>query len=133
MPHAIIEYSANMESKIDLDGLIGAVHAAALETGVFPIGGLRTRAARRDNFKIADGHADNGFIHFILKIGPGRDEETKKNAMEHIFGAACDFLEPTFTASPLGLSIELTELPATLRINKNNLHDYVEKRSASNG
>ena len=129
MPHAIIEYSANMESKIDLDELIATVHQAALETGVFPEGGLRTRAARRDNYKIADGHADNGFVHFILKIGPGRDEETKKNAMDHIFGAACDFLGPTFDTSPLGLSIEVFELPPVLRINKNNLHEWVSKRS----
>lgn len=133
MPHVIIEYSANMESKIDVDGLIDSVHGAALETGVFPEGGLRTRAARRDNFKIADGHADNGFVHFILKIGPGRDEETKKNAMEHIFAAACDYLGPTYDSSPLGLSIEVQELPEILRINKNNLHEYVKARSEANG
>ena len=122
-----------MERKIDLDGLIDSVHNAALETGVFPIGGLRTRAARRDNYKIADGHQDNGFVHFILKIGPGRDEETKKNAMEHIFGAACAYLQPIYDSSPLGLSIELQELPTVLRINKNNLHEHVSARVGENG
>ena len=48
MPHLIVEYSANLERDVDIPRLVAAVHAAALETGVFPIGGIRTRAERRD-------------------------------------------------------------------------------------
>ena len=56
MPHLIVEYSANLERDVDIPRLVAAVHAAALETGVFPIGGIRTRAERRDIYQVADSH-----------------------------------------------------------------------------
>ena len=71
MPHLIVEYSANLERDVDIPRLVGAIHAAALETGVFPVGGIRTRAARREIHQVADGHPDNGFIHVQARIGRG--------------------------------------------------------------
>ncbi|MBV9079473.1 MAG: 5-carboxymethyl-2-hydroxymuconate isomerase, partial [Methylobacteriaceae bacterium] len=44
MPHIIVEYSANLDGAISPRRLVNGLHAAALETGVFPLGGLRTRA-----------------------------------------------------------------------------------------
>ena len=75
MPHIIIEYSDNVGKLIQLDGLIENVHKTAISTGIFSIGGLRVRAARRDHYKVADGHPDNGFVHVELKIGPGRKKK----------------------------------------------------------
>ena len=129
MPHIIIEYSGNMEEKMDLDDLIEMVHATAVETGVFPLGGLRVRCARRDHYKLADGHPDNGFVHVELKIGPGRDRETKIAALNQIFGTVEEHLKPIFENSPLAMSAELNEFDGELRINKNNMHKYVEERA----
>jgi len=47
MPHIVVEYSANLRGRIEPEELIECVHRAALRTGVFPIGGTRTRAAER--------------------------------------------------------------------------------------
>ena len=129
MPHIILEYSGNIEDKMALDSLIEKVHATAVETGIFPLGGLRVRAARRDHYKIADGHPDNGFIHVELKIGPGRDRETKIAALNQIFGTVEDHLKPLHENGPLAMSIELNEFDGKLRINKNNMHKYVEERA----
>ena len=63
MAHAIVEYSANLEEKIDMDGLIAVIHEACLNTGAFPLTGMRTRGARRDLYKIANGIIDANFIH----------------------------------------------------------------------
>ena len=35
MPHFILEYSANLNDDLDLDGLFGALHETAMDTGVF--------------------------------------------------------------------------------------------------
>jgi 5-carboxymethyl-2-hydroxymuconate isomerase len=129
MPHIIIEYSDNLEKKINLDQLIEKVHKIAIDTGVFPIGGLRIRAAKREHYKIADGHPDNCFIHVELKIGPGRDKETKKLALEKIFSNLEDYLRPTHENSPLAMSAELNEFDFELRINKNNIHKHIEERA----
>ena len=50
MPHVIVEYSANLAAAVEIKSLLAALHEAALETGVFPAGGIRTRAERRDEY-----------------------------------------------------------------------------------
>ena len=128
MPHAIIEYSANLENHIDLEGLVDRIHGACIKTGVFPLTGMRTRAARRDNYKIADGNRQACFVHLILKIGPGRAEEINKKAMEDIFEALSSYMKPLYDTAPVALSIEIFELPRVLRINQHNLKDYVPEQ-----
>ncbi|MDP6109572.1 MAG: 5-carboxymethyl-2-hydroxymuconate isomerase [Rhodospirillales bacterium] len=127
MAHAIIEYSANIEDRLKLDELIEKIHNAAINSGVFPIGGMRTRAARRDHYRIADGHPDNGFVHVLMKLGPGRDVATKKKAQDFIFAAIDEHLLPLVKKCPLAVSFEMVELPEN-RINQNNIHDYLKAR-----
>lgn len=130
MPHLIVEYSSNLEDekRVDIRALVDAVHAAALETGVFPIGGLRTRAARRDIYRIADGHADNGFVHVQARIGTGRTAEVRQKAAEHIFAAVKRVTAGAFSTSPLGLTLEIVEIDLVGALKHNNLHEIVEQR-----
>jgi 5-carboxymethyl-2-hydroxymuconate isomerase len=109
------------------------VHQAALATGVFPIGGIRTRAYAAEDYVIADGHPENAFVHLSLKVGHGRDLQTRKRACEAIFEAACRYLEPIFEAIPLGISLEMQEIDPVLTFKKNNLHDYVKRRQGGAG
>jgi 5-carboxymethyl-2-hydroxymuconate isomerase len=129
MAHILIEYSANLEQLIDFPGFLEAVHRAALATGVFPIGGLRTRAYPAEHYRIADGHPDNGFVHTMLRVGHGRDVETRKRACEMIFAAICDQLTDIYRHLPLGLSLEMQEIDPVLTLKKNNLHEYVKQRT----
>jgi 5-carboxymethyl-2-hydroxymuconate isomerase len=128
MPHLIIEYSANLERAIDIPQLVQAVHAAALETGVFPIGGIRTRAARREVYRIADGHPDNGFIHVQARIGVGRSPEVRQQAAEHIFACVKAETAKAFASRPLGLMFEIVEIDPVGSLKHNNLHAIVEAR-----
>ena len=70
MAHAIVEYSANLEDKVDLDNLISTVHEACLNTGVFPLTGMRTRGARRDYYKIANGKNRRMFHSSSIEARP---------------------------------------------------------------
>jgi 5-carboxymethyl-2-hydroxymuconate isomerase len=130
MAHILIEYSANLAERIDLPQLLRALHASALATGIFPIGGVRTRAYEAEHYRIADGHPDNAFVHTMLRVGHGRDVETRKRACEAIFGTLCDQLADLFERMPLGLSLEMQEIDPVLTLKKNNLHEYVKKRMA---
>ena len=133
MAHIIIEYSANLRGQFDLDGFLGAVHGAALATGVFPIGGIRTRAYAAENYVIADGDSANAFVHISLRVGHGRDVETRKRACEAIFAAACQQLGAVFERLPLGIALEMQEIDPVLTFKKNNLHEYVKQREAQRG
>lgn len=133
MAHIVIEYSAGLRGRLDLPEFLTAVHQAALATGVFPIGGIRTRAYAAEDYVIADGHPENAFVHLSLKVGHGRDLQTRKRACEAIFEAACRYLAPIFEAVPLGISLEMQEIDPVLTFKKNNLHDYVKRRQGGAG
>ena len=128
MAHIVIEYSAGLRDRLDLPTFLAEVHQAALATGVFPIGGIRTRAYEAEHYVIADGHRDNAFVHLSLKVGHGRDLETRKRAGEAIFDAACRHLAPLSDELPLGISLEMQEIDPVLTFKKNNLHEYVKRR-----
>jgi 5-carboxymethyl-2-hydroxymuconate isomerase len=128
MPHIIIEYSANLAEDIDVPGLVSAVHQAALETGIFPIGGLRTRAARRNIYAIADGHPDNAFVHVQVRIGAGRTPEIRQSAADQIFAAVKANTVKTFAIRPLGLTLELVEIDPVGSLKHNGLHAAVLAR-----
>ena len=128
MPHQIIEYSANLESSVDIDALLTVLHETAASIDALPVGGLRTRAVPREHYRIADGHPDNAFINVVLRLAPGRPFEVRKEAGEQLFQALCDYLEPVYSSSPLAISYEIQELDADLRWKKNNLRDYLASR-----
>jgi 5-carboxymethyl-2-hydroxymuconate isomerase len=127
MPHLNIEYSANLGEALDIQALVDRIHETALETGIFPLGGVRTRAEARTHYRIANGNPDAGYIHMIVRIGSGRDAETRRSAGEKIFGALCDFTDEVYRSRPLALSFELHEIPPDMAWRKNNLHDLLKK------
>jgi 5-carboxymethyl-2-hydroxymuconate isomerase len=130
MPHLNIEYSANLEEALDIQALVDTIHETALSTGIFPLGGVRTRAEPRKYHRIANGDPSAGYIHMIVRIGPGRDLETRRNAGERIFGALCDFTDALYRSRPLALSFELHEIPKEMAWRKNNLHELLKKELA---
>ena len=127
MPHQIIEYSANLAERVDIDALVAALHETAAGIDALPVGGLRTRAVAREHYRIADGHTENQFINVTLRVAP-RPQEVKRAAGEALFRALCDFLAPTFASSPLSISYEIQEIDAELRWKQNNLRDYMAQR-----
>lgn len=128
MPHQIIEYSANVAERVDIDGLVVALHEAAARIDALPVGGLRTRAVERTRYRIADGDAENAFISVLLRVAPGRAVEVRKAAGEALFATLCDFVAEAFDSSPLSLAYEIQELDAEMRWKQSNLRDYMARR-----
>jgi 5-carboxymethyl-2-hydroxymuconate isomerase len=128
MPHVIVEYSANIEDKIRVPHLLAALHEAMEKTGIAEIAGLRTRAERRDDFRIADNHPSNGFVAIIVRIAQGRSLETRKMVLDAVTAAADKHLEPVFATTPLAFSVEVQEIDPTQRINKSNIRDFMSAR-----
>lgn len=129
MPHLIIEYSSNLEADLEPRMLARSLHEAALATGVFPIGGCRTRLARRDVYVIGDGHADNRFIHIQARIGLGRSQEARETAAASIFSRLKEVTADIFARSPLGLTLEVVEIDPIGSLKHNNLHEVIAART----
>ena len=130
MPHVIVEYSANLEEELRPQALVDALHQAALKTGVMPIGGLRTRAERRDIYRVADGDPSNAFVAVLVRIGEGRDEETRRGIAETLMRALEAETQDVFARRGLGLTVEVQQIDGTASVKTNNLHEHVKARAA---
>lgn len=126
MPHLIAEYSDNIESKIDFDKLLKSAVDTMVETGVFPLGGIRARAYPMKHFHISTGDEKFGYIHFTLKIGAGRSDEEKKTACDKIWQTITDELKSLYDNNIVAISLEVVELHPTLNYKKNKIHEYLK-------
>jgi len=122
MPHFIMEYSANLDDDLDIPALFKELNENAIGTGVFPIGGIRTRAVRCEHYRIAEGDPENTFIHLTAKVGSGREPEVLKAAADKVFETFTQCLQPIFDRRYLSIGFELTELHPTLNYRQNNIH-----------
>jgi 5-carboxymethyl-2-hydroxymuconate isomerase len=122
MPHLTIEYSANLASGIDVEGLVDRLHDAAIETGVFPLGGIRTRAVARQHYRIADGDPTHAFVHVVLRIAAGRDPAMRDRAGQHVFDALTAALAAVMETRGLAISFELQEISPAWSARLNNIH-----------
>ncbi len=129
MPHQIIEYSKNLDADIDIDELVRTLHETAVGIDALPVGGIRTRAVRRDHFRIADGHADNAFINVTLRIATGRTPNEKRDAGERLFDALVRFVDAVYASRPLALSYEIQEIDPEFRWKQSNIRSYMAKRA----
>ena len=132
MPHFTIEYSANLDKRLDMAKVVEIVRKAAVETGIFPLGGIRVRAVRCEHYAIADGNPNLGFLDMVLRLGEGRDLATRKKAGEHIFKALSAHLDPVFAQSKFALSFDMQINDKETSWKRNNIHEAL-KVEAING
>jgi 5-carboxymethyl-2-hydroxymuconate isomerase len=126
MPHFTLEYSANLDSRLDMAAVVEVVRKAAVETGIFPLGGIRVRAIRCEHTAIADGGAHFGFLDMVLRLGEGRDLATRKKAGEHIFKALSAYLDPVFAESKFALSFDMQINDKETSWKRNNIHEALK-------
>ncbi|WP_342723150.1 5-carboxymethyl-2-hydroxymuconate Delta-isomerase [Bradyrhizobium sp. B097] len=126
MPHFTIEYSANLDGLVDMGATVELVRKAAVETGIFPLGGIRVRAIRCEHYAIGDGRKNYGFLDMVLRLGEGRDLTARKKAGEHIFKALSAHLDPVFANSKFALSFDMQINDKETSWKRNNIHDALK-------
>jgi 5-carboxymethyl-2-hydroxymuconate isomerase len=128
MPHFIVEYTANLDQEADIPGLLKKVNDILIaQNGVFPIGGIRSRAIRLEHFRMADGQADYAFVHAQLKIGAGRDEATKQRVGDALFDMMKAHFAALYEKRYLALSMEIAEFSEAGTWKHNNVHARFRK------
>ena len=126
MPHFTIEYSANLDKRVDMAKIVEIVRKAAVETGIFPLGGIRVRAIKCEHYAIADGNPNLGFLDMVLRLGEGRDLATRKKAGEHVFKALSTHLDPVFAQSKFALSFDMQINDKETSWKRNNIHEALK-------
>jgi 5-carboxymethyl-2-hydroxymuconate isomerase len=130
VPHIIVEYSANLEATVPIAALVADVHRAVLATGIFKLGAVRTRAARRDIYVIADGDPQNAFINVVARVASGRPLEKRRGLAEAIMAALDQQTATSARSRGLALSVYVEEIDEDGALRKNNLHARMEQKAA---
>ncbi|PLL12153.1 5-carboxymethyl-2-hydroxymuconate isomerase [Tabrizicola sp. TH137] len=114
MPHIQIDYSANLESRLDMAAFCRVLRDAALATGILPLAGIRVRATACTHCVIADGNPDHAFLDISLRLRAGRSAEAKAKATADIFAAAESFCADLLASSSFLLSFEMRDIDPAL-------------------
>ena len=131
MPHFTIEYSANLDGRVDMGAVVELVRKEAVATGIFPLGGIRVRAIKCEHYAIADGARNFGFLDMVLRLGEGRDLATRQKAGEHIFKALSAYLDPVFANSKFALSFDMQINDKETSWKRNNIHEALKVESVN--
>jgi len=127
MPHLTIDYSPNLEADIDMAAFCNHLRIAAIDTGVFPVAGIRVRAFAASHVSIADGDPQHGYIDISIRLRAGRPQERKDSATRAIFAAAKTFLEPIMQRRSLALSMEMRDIDPELSPKCGTIRDHMQK------
>jgi 5-carboxymethyl-2-hydroxymuconate isomerase len=134
VPHFFLEYTDNIKSEARIPELLRKVNAILMaQGGVFPTGGIRSRAIELKDYAIADGAADYAFVHATLKIGAGRSEAEKKKACDELFAMMREHFAPVSAHRYLALSMEFGEFSEAGTYKQNNLHARFKKEQTHVG
>lgn len=125
MPHITLDYSSNLETRLDIAALCVVLKDAAAGTGVFPPAGIRVRAHAAYHVVIADGDPGHGFLDITLRLAAGRDAEARTRATDAVFDAARAFTADLMATAPFMLSLELREIDAAFSRKASSIRDYL--------
>lgn len=132
MPHIIIEYSDNIDTRAagwagddevgdGAQWLVDAVHAAAMQSPIVPIEGLRTRACPRALYKVGDGDPSYAFLSVVARLGPGRSADEKSEFLKLLLESAERAVDDWAPGLAVAYSAEFQEIDAAMRINRNHV------------
>jgi 5-carboxymethyl-2-hydroxymuconate isomerase len=126
MPHIIVEYSANLEGSVEIQRLVDNLHQVVVDSGVAEVAAIRTRAERRDVFRVADGNPKNAFVHVTMRLRVGRSEEVRSKLANELLAATDRDLQRTFTAHDIAITVEMEEID-NITARKNTIRSKSEK------
>jgi 5-carboxymethyl-2-hydroxymuconate isomerase len=115
MPHCVILYTPNVESKTDMGSLCRKLADAMLavhdEAGkqVFPTGGTRVLAYPAAHYAVADGKADYAFMYLNIRMSPGRSDAVKKAAGDRLLAVVKEHFAPIFSQELIGITLQIDE------------------------
>lgn len=119
MPHLTLEYSANLD--VSVQPLLERLHAALTGTGAIRIQGLKSRAVRHPEFRIADGNPDYAFVHVDLRIREGRPIEVQREVAERVMSILKDTFGDRLESGFLSLSMEVREMRNDVALTVHNI------------
>lgn len=134
MPHCVILYTPNLETKTDVGVLCRKLADRMLtiqdEQGkqVFPTGGTRVLAYPAAHYAVADGAGDYGFMYINVRMGAGRSPEVQQKAGDRLMEVVKEHVATMFEKELVGITLQIDESPGQVYDAKHStLHPLFNK------
>ena len=121
MPHLTLEYSDNIE--VDVQPLLARLHEEVVATGAINLKGIKSRAIKHTQYRLADGDSDYAFVHVSLLIREGRPIEVQKEATQRVMKVLKETFGSRFENGYLSLSVDLKEMRDGIALTDHNIPD----------
>jgi 5-carboxymethyl-2-hydroxymuconate isomerase len=128
MPHITVEHSSNVSEACDIQSLVDAIHTSAAGHPLTSLFGLRTRAAERVHYRVADGDPRYAFVAVTARIGPGRDAGTRHDFLGLLLDTVEEFVTTHAPNVVVAFSAEVQEIDNP-RENRNHIRAHLDARS----
>lgn len=119
MPHLILEYTDNI--KVNVQPLFTRLHDELVGTGAINMKGLKSRAIRHTEYRIADGYTGYRFIHLDIVIRQGRSIEMQQEFSRRAMAVLQETYGHHFETGYLSLSVDVREMRQNLALSKHNI------------
>ena len=126
MPHLTLEYTENL--KFDVQALLASLHSELVATGTVNLKGLKSRAIRHSEYRIADGDPEYAFVHVDLLIRAGRPAEAQREAARRVLAVLKHAFGDRYAHSHLSLSVDIREMREGIALTEHNIPDLGTKR-----
>jgi 5-carboxymethyl-2-hydroxymuconate isomerase len=121
MPHLTLEYSDNIE--VDVQPLLARLHEEVVATGAINLKGIKSRAIKHTQYRVADGDPDYAFVHVGLLIREGRPLEVQKEATQRVMKVLKETFGHLFEKRKLSLTVDLKEMRDGIALTDHNIPD----------
>ena len=119
MPHLTLEYSDNIE--VAVQPLLARLHEEVVATGAINLKGIKSRAIKHTQYRIADGDPDYAFVHVSLLIREGRPIEIQKEATQRVMKVLKETFGYLFEKRKLSLTVDLKEMRDGIALTEHNI------------
>ena len=121
MPHLILEYTDNLD--FDVQPLLARLLEEVVATGAINLKGIKSRAVRHTEYRIADGDPKYAFVHVGLLIREGRPIEIQKEATRRVMAVLKGAFGHRFEKEHLSLSVDIKEMREGIALTEHNIPD----------
>lgn len=121
MPHLTLEYTDNLD--FEVQPLLARLHEEVVATGAINLKGIKSRAIRHTQYRIADGDPQYAFVHVGLLIREGRPVEIQKEATRRVMAVLKETFGFRFEKEHLSLSVDLKEMREGIALTEHNIPD----------
>jgi len=108
MPQLTLEYTDNLD--FNVQALLARLHSELVATGAINLKGLKSRAIRLTEYRIADGNPNYAFVHVNLLIREGRPVEVQKYAAQRVMDVLKETFGDRFEKGYMSVSVDIKEM-----------------------